>query len=237
LKGDDRRARCGHPGCPRQPSEELSMAFLASIAFERTQPCLADPERMIIVGRPSRELRLVLPYLAGLPNLLAWIPGLPSVTLRRAEGFITLTDQQVLITQVEDLEEGFHLLNVLADADLEPAGGARRYAGAAAGSPPARRLARAAPDELPRLRASNVHGVCALAAHGGNGGLSGARRRRRFARGSLHDSGDAVGAPRRGTPACDAVQHAGPAPAPRPPLALPRSGLPSRTAALCNSQW
>jgi ArsR family metal-binding transcriptional regulator len=92
------------------------MAFLASIEFERTQPCLANPERMIIVGRPSRELTPVLPYLAGLPNLLAWNPSLPSVTLRRAEGFITLTNQEVLITQVEDLEEGVRLLTVLADA-------------------------------------------------------------------------------------------------------------------------
>ena len=92
------------------------MAFLASIEFERTQPCLANPERMIIVGRPSRELTPVLPYLAGLPNLLAWNPSLPSVTLRRAEGFITLTNLEVLITQVEDIDEGVRLLTVLADA-------------------------------------------------------------------------------------------------------------------------
>ncbi len=92
------------------------MAFLASIEFERTRPCLANPERMIIVGRPSRELTPVLPYLAGLPNLLSWNPSLPSVTLRRAEGFITLNKQEVLITQVEDIEEGVRLLTVLADA-------------------------------------------------------------------------------------------------------------------------
>ena len=92
------------------------MAFLGSIALERTRPCLADPERMIVVGRPSRELSPVLPYLAGLPNVLSWNPNIPSVTLRRAEGFITLTDQQVLITQVVDVDEGCRLLDVLADA-------------------------------------------------------------------------------------------------------------------------
>jgi ArsR family metal-binding transcriptional regulator len=92
------------------------MAYLGSIALERTQPCLADPARMIVVGRPSRELSPVLPYLAGLPNVLSWNPNVPSVTLRRAEGFITLTTQEVLITQVEDIEEGVRLLTVLADA-------------------------------------------------------------------------------------------------------------------------
>lgn len=90
--------------------------FLDSIALIRTLPCLAEPGRIIVVGRPSRRLDEVLPYLATLPNTIAYNPGTQTVMFRRERGFLTLYPDRVFITQVEDHEEGVQLLAALVDA-------------------------------------------------------------------------------------------------------------------------
>jgi ArsR family metal-binding transcriptional regulator len=43
--------------------------FLDSIALTRTLPCLAEPGKIIVIGKPGRSLDEVLPYLATLPSL------------------------------------------------------------------------------------------------------------------------------------------------------------------------
>ena len=92
------------------------MAFLESIARERTQPCLAAPGKLIVVGRPARDLADVLPFLAALPNAVVYNPQPLSLTLRRNPGLITLQPDRVSITQVDDSEEGMQLLASLAEA-------------------------------------------------------------------------------------------------------------------------
>lgn len=116
MKGDASGARCGHPGRLRQPDAEVSVAFLPSIALERTLPCLAEPGKIIVVGRPSRALDEVLPFLATLPNVIAYTPEPPSLTLRRRPGLITLQPERVSITQVIDSAQGLELLAALTDA-------------------------------------------------------------------------------------------------------------------------
>lgn len=90
--------------------------YLESLALVRTLPCLAEPGKIIVVGRPSRSLDDVLPYLATLPNTIAYNPASRTVTFRRERGFLTLYPDQVFITQVQDNEEGLQLLAALLDA-------------------------------------------------------------------------------------------------------------------------
>ena len=92
------------------------MAFLESIALEKTLPCLAEPGKIIVVGKPSQDLAEVLPYLATLPSVIAYNPQPPSLTLRRKPGLITLQPDRVSITQVIDVTEGMQLLVSLAEA-------------------------------------------------------------------------------------------------------------------------
>jgi len=92
------------------------VSFLESIALEKTLPCLAEPGKIIVVGIPSRALDEVLPYLATLPNVIAYTPEPPSLTLRRKPGLITLQSGRVNITQVVDIAEGMQLLTALAEA-------------------------------------------------------------------------------------------------------------------------
>jgi ArsR family metal-binding transcriptional regulator len=94
----------------------VNVAFLQSIALERTLPCLAEPGKIIVEGKPSRRLDDVLPYLATLPNVIAYNPQAQSLTLRRQPGLITLGPERVSITQVKDLDEGLELLASLAEA-------------------------------------------------------------------------------------------------------------------------
>ena len=116
MKGDAQGARCGHPGRSRQPVPDVSVAFLGSIALERTLPCLAEPGKIIVVGLPSRSLAEILPYLATLPNAIAYTPQPPSLTLRRNPGLITLQSERVSITQVTEAAEGLQLLAALTEA-------------------------------------------------------------------------------------------------------------------------
>jgi ArsR family metal-binding transcriptional regulator len=90
--------------------------YLASISLTKTLPCLAEPGRIIAIGRPDRPLGDVLPYLATLPGIIAWNPEAPTLTFRRARGFMTLYKDQVYITQVADSAEGVQLLDSLKDA-------------------------------------------------------------------------------------------------------------------------
>jgi ArsR family metal-binding transcriptional regulator len=90
------------------------MAYLQSIALVRTQPCLAEPGKLIVVGKPSQALDGVLPYLATLPNVIAYNPQ--ALTLRRQPGLITLAPERVSITQVTDTDEGLELLAALVEA-------------------------------------------------------------------------------------------------------------------------
>lgn len=90
--------------------------YLDSIALTRTLPCLAEPGKIIVVGKPSRPLDCVLPYLATLPNIIAYDPDACTLTFRRQAGFLTLYADRVFITQVSNAEEGLELLAALVDA-------------------------------------------------------------------------------------------------------------------------
>lgn len=90
--------------------------YLESIALVRTTPCLAEPGKIIVTGRPSNSLETVIPYLASLPNAISFNPETSTLTLRRRPGFITLYADKVHITQVKDVNEGLALLEALKEA-------------------------------------------------------------------------------------------------------------------------
>jgi len=90
--------------------------YLESIALTKTLPCLAEPGKIIVVGRPSSSLADVLPYLATLPNVIAFNPATGALTIRRRPGLIALEPTRVSITQVADVEEGLRLLVALTEA-------------------------------------------------------------------------------------------------------------------------
>lgn len=90
--------------------------FLDSIHLVRAIPCLAAPGRIIVIGRPSRGLEEVIPYLATLPGVIAYHPETRTLTFRRQQGFLTLHADKVFITQVRDIEEGMDLLKALVEA-------------------------------------------------------------------------------------------------------------------------
>jgi len=92
------------------------VSYLESISLIQTQPCLAEPGRIIVIGKPSGTLNDVLPYLATLPGIIAWNPTACALTFRRQPGFMTLYAEKVTITQVRDNEEGLELLAALAEA-------------------------------------------------------------------------------------------------------------------------
>ena len=92
------------------------MSYLESIALTQTLPCLAEPGKIIVIGKPSRSLDEVLPYLATLPGIIAWNPKTLTLTFRRQPGFMTLYVDKVNITQVRHVEEGLELFAALVDA-------------------------------------------------------------------------------------------------------------------------
>lgn len=92
------------------------MNCLASITLTRTLPCLAEPGKIIVIGKPSHSLEDVLPYLATLPGVIAYNPETRTLTFRRPAGFLTLYPDKVYITQVRDAEEGAGLLSALVEA-------------------------------------------------------------------------------------------------------------------------
>jgi ArsR family metal-binding transcriptional regulator len=90
--------------------------YLDSIALTRTLPCLAEPGKIIVIGKPNRLLGEILPYLATLPGIIAYNPDAPTLTFRRPAGFMTLYTDRVYLTQVRDTDEGLDLLAALKDA-------------------------------------------------------------------------------------------------------------------------
>lgn len=90
--------------------------FVEYITLDHTRPCLAEPGKIIVVGKPSRAIDAVLPLLnAILPNVISYNPRAAALVLRRKPGFITLTPDAVYITQVKDADEGIELLSALRD--------------------------------------------------------------------------------------------------------------------------
>ncbi|MCK6539313.1 MAG: hypothetical protein L6Q26_04570 [Anaerolineales bacterium] len=92
------------------------MNYLDSITLTKTLPCLAEPGRIIVIGKPNRLLDEVLPYLATLPGVIAYNPETRTLTFRRPHGFMTLYADKVYITQVVDAAEGLQLFEALKDA-------------------------------------------------------------------------------------------------------------------------
>jgi ArsR family metal-binding transcriptional regulator len=90
--------------------------FLDAISLTEILPCLAEPGKIIVVGKPSQPLDEVLPYLATLPNVITYNPEMGVLTFRRQPGFLTLYSDRVYITQVKDTDEGLALLSALVDA-------------------------------------------------------------------------------------------------------------------------
>lgn len=90
--------------------------FVDYITLDHTRPCLAEPGKLVIVGKPSRPIDAVLPLLNGmLPNVISYNPRASALVLRRKPGFITLLADTLYITQVKDVHEGLELLNALRD--------------------------------------------------------------------------------------------------------------------------
>ena len=92
------------------------MMYLDSIALTHTLPCLAEPGKIIVIGKPNQPLDDVLSYMATLPGIIAYNPDARTLTFRRTPGFLTLYSDKVYITQVRDVEEGLELLTALKDA-------------------------------------------------------------------------------------------------------------------------
>ena len=90
--------------------------YLSGIALTRTYPCLAEPGKIIVDGKPARSLAEVIPYLATLPGIIAYNPDAPTLTFRRQPGFMTLYANRVTVTQVRHVEEGLALLAALVEA-------------------------------------------------------------------------------------------------------------------------
>lgn len=90
--------------------------FLDSIILVKTLPCLAEPGKIIVIGKPSDTLERVIPYLATLPSVIAYNPATATLTFRRQPGFLTIYPNQAIITQVKNIEEGMELLAALRDA-------------------------------------------------------------------------------------------------------------------------
>lgn len=90
--------------------------YLEAITLTRTIPCLAEPGKIIIYGKPSRTLEDILPYLATLLDVIAYNPEASTLTFRRQTGFLTLYADKVFITKVTNTDEGLQLLDALRDA-------------------------------------------------------------------------------------------------------------------------
>lgn len=92
------------------------MSYLESLTLTKTLPCLAEPGKIIVIGKPDRLLDDVIPYLATLPGVIAFNPETLTLTFRRQPGFLTLYREKVYITQVKDADTGLEVLEALKDA-------------------------------------------------------------------------------------------------------------------------
>ncbi len=90
--------------------------FVEYITLDHTRPCLAEPGKIVVVGKPSCPIDPVFPLLnAILPNVISYNPRAGALVLRRKPGFITLLADTVYITQVKDADEGLELLNAVRE--------------------------------------------------------------------------------------------------------------------------
>lgn len=92
------------------------MIYLESITLTKTLPCLAEPGKIIVIGKPDRSLDEVIPYLATLPGVIAYNPETLTLTFRRQPGFLTLYPDKVYLTQVLDAQAGLDILGALKEA-------------------------------------------------------------------------------------------------------------------------
>jgi ArsR family metal-binding transcriptional regulator len=92
------------------------MNYLDAIALIKTLPCLAEPGKIIVIGKPDRSLDEVIPYLATLPGVIAYNPETLTLTFRRQPGFLTLYPDKAYITQVKDTDAGLEVLDALKEA-------------------------------------------------------------------------------------------------------------------------
>jgi ArsR family metal-binding transcriptional regulator len=92
------------------------MRYLESITLTNTNPCLAEPGKLIVTGQPSRSLEEIIPYLATLPGVIAFNPEVCTLTFRRQPGLLSIYPDKVHITQVDDVEEGLELFRALTEA-------------------------------------------------------------------------------------------------------------------------
>lgn len=107
---------CGNRMTTLSLHEGGDEVYLERLTLAETLPCLADPSRCVVVGRPSRPIAPVLPYVNGvLPNVISYAPAAGIMTLRRKPGFITIYPDKVYITQVQDAAEGQCMLDALAE--------------------------------------------------------------------------------------------------------------------------
>jgi ArsR family metal-binding transcriptional regulator len=90
--------------------------LLNTITLTRTLPCLADPGKIIVIGKPDSSLAEVIPFLATLPGVISYNPNTLTLTFRRPSGFMTLYPDKVYITQVQDAEDGIQLFKALTEA-------------------------------------------------------------------------------------------------------------------------
>lgn len=90
--------------------------YLQTIYLTKTLPCLAEPGKMIVIGKSDRPLDRVIPYLATLPGVLAYSPETLTLTFRRPAGFLTIYPDKVYLTQIANEPQGRQVLKDLADA-------------------------------------------------------------------------------------------------------------------------
>lgn len=112
------------------------MAFVESVYLVKTLPCLAEPGKLIIIGRPSRNIDGILPLVAAVaPGVITFNPVGGILTLRRRPGLLTFYPDKIMITQVKDTAEGLELLEATRDLlnqcwmrrdTIQPATAARR---------------------------------------------------------------------------------------------------------------
>ena len=90
--------------------------FVDYITLDHTRACIAEPGKIVVVGKPARPIDAVFPLLnAMLPNVISYNPRVSVLVLRRKPGFISLLANIIFITQVKDADEGLVLLDALRD--------------------------------------------------------------------------------------------------------------------------
>jgi len=90
--------------------------FIEYIMLNHTRPCLAEPGKIIVIGKPDQPLNKVIPYLATLPGIIAYNPDTLTLTFRRPAGFLTLYPDKIYITQVANVDTGLEILEALREA-------------------------------------------------------------------------------------------------------------------------